>query len=38
MTPRGMPIEAENSNASAASRAVIGIRGRISSSAGFSDT
>jgi hypothetical protein len=38
MTPKGMPIDAENSSASAASRAVIGIRGRISSSAGFSET
>ena len=36
--PSGMPIEAENSSASPASRAVIGIRGSISSSAGFSDT
>jgi hypothetical protein len=31
-------MEAENNSASPASRAVIGIRGRISSSAGFSDT
>ncbi len=38
MTPKGMPIEAENSSASPASRAVIGIRGRISCNAGFSDT
>src|SRR5215475_5698028 len=37
-TPSGMPIEAENNSASAARRAVIGIRGRISSSAGFSET
>ena len=33
-----IPIEAENNSANAASRAVIGIRGRISSSAGFSET